>query len=424
MGLSSTTQEERGYLFLFLITTLGAAIRKWFTESSAISNSILLIEMLMPFIWMFFRSNNSNTPFKYSQLLVFYFLYLAFHIINPLQHTFFHGALGFIIYGSFWLGIFYYMSNRHLFNPTKFIKIILIICALEMVLAFIQYQLPREHFLNKYAREIEAGVAMVEDRVRVSGTFSYLSGFTAFMVFYPFLIWAMFKLNYSSWFTAVAIIFGSFAVFMTGSRSCFVLFFAFLSIILYQTFTFKTFTNYIVKLLIPLAIGVAILSITNPKAFYNQIDSAFGNFFKRVERGTESGEQSQRVNWDVQMFKNNHFKHPIMGIGLGATYQGATITFGQSELVSEFGYVENEPVKIVLEGGIIMAILKLCLATLLIRNLSFKGPIRYLIWFTIVYAMPITFNVHNAAFFLMGLILIDNIFWRQQQEQLAVKTSE
>lgn len=423
MKISNTTLEERGYVFLFLITTLGAAIRKWFTDSSVISNGILLVEMLMPFIWMFFRSNNSNTPFNYSRLLVFYFLYLAFHIINPLQYTFFHGGLGFIIYGSFWLGIFYYMSNRHLFNPAKFINIILIVCTLEMVLAFIQYQLPQDHFLNKYAREIDAGVAMVEDRVRVSGTFSYLSGFTAFMVFYPFLIWAMFKLKYSSWFTAVAIIFGCFAVFMTGSRSCFVLFFAFLAVILYQNFTFKTFTRYLIKLFIPLMIGVAIISITNPKAFFNQIDSAFGNFFKRVERTQESGEQAQRLVWDVQLFQKKTFKHPVMGIGLGATYQGATITFGTSPLVSDFGYVESEPVKILLEGGIIILIFKICLATLLIRNLSFKGPVRYLIWFSIVYALPITFNVHNAAFLLMGLILVDNIYWRQQQEMSAIRSN-
>jgi hypothetical protein len=152
------------------------------------------------------------------------------------------------------------------------------------------------------------------------------------------------------------------------------------------------------------------------KVVVERAQKATDNFIDRVTKLKERGEQSRRLTYGLDLFYiRDKFESPIIGVGTGAVYQGSTILFGKSPYVIRFGYVESEFVQVVLEGGIVMLLFRIILATLLVMNLSFKGPITWLIWFCIIYAVPIVFNVHNAAFLMMGLMLVDNIIWRQKQ---------
>ena len=134
-----TNNEMRWYLILFLLAALGGAVRKWGTSSGAVSNVILGLQMIVPFLMVYFRSPNCYTPFNQHKILLIYFFYMAFHIIHPLQLTFMHGVFGILVHGGFWLGLFYYFSNRHLFDPRQYMGIFLIVAIIEVLLAFIQY---------------------------------------------------------------------------------------------------------------------------------------------------------------------------------------------------------------------------------------------------------------------------------------------
>ena len=76
------TSEMKWMLALFLVTALGGAIRKWVVSSGAVSNIILGIQMIIPFLMVIRRSPNSISPFQKFPILYFYFFYLAFPITN------------------------------------------------------------------------------------------------------------------------------------------------------------------------------------------------------------------------------------------------------------------------------------------------------------------------------------------------------
>ncbi len=414
---SVSTREDKLLLLYAIVVFFSGAIRKWFVESSALANGVLLLQMVIPFLLFALRSPKTQSPFVKFPILRIYFFYLIFHIVYPMQATIFHGMLGVLIYGPFWIGLFYYLSNREQFFTPKLIPFFLVFTAVEIVLGFIQYQLPTDHFLNKYATEAVQNIAVVGDSVRITGTFSYISGFGAFMIFYPLLIWALIRLNYSLWFVSIAIGLGLVAAFMTGSRATVLVFVGFMGVIMYSLYSIRDIGSIVGRLLIPVILGVTIVMNIGDNPVKTRINKSYENFMQRFERGIETGEQNRRILWDFTYFRDlDRFPNLITGIGLGSTYQGAIILFGPSRYARGFGYVEGEFPKIILEGGLVYFFLKLILATIATFHFSFRQPVlRLLVWFSMVYLIPIVFNVHNAAFLLMGLILIDNIFWRQAQ---------
>lgn len=417
--LKGITSEDKLLLFYAIVVFFGGAVRKWFVESSAVGNAVLFAQLILPFLFLVFKSPKTISPFKVFPALNLYFAYLLFHVVYPMQPTIFHGVLGVVIYGGFWLGLFYYFANRDKFFTPKLIPYFVIFAAIEIVLGFIQYQLPQYHFLNKYAHDASQSIAVVGDSVRITGTFSYISGFGAFMLFYPFFMWALIRLNYSLWFVSLGLFFGLIAAFMTGSRGAVVVYIAYTGVIVIALYKLRDIGQIAGRLILPIAIGISIIIGIGDNPVKTKVIKAYDNFIARFERGRDSGEQAKRLAWDFTYFRNlDRFPNLITGIGLGSTYQGAVILFGPSRYARQFGYVEGEFVKIVLEGGIVYLLLKIILATIATLRLSFKQPIlRGLIWFSLVYGIPIVFNPHNAAFFLMGIILIDNIVWRQEQKE-------
>jgi hypothetical protein len=414
--LPPATREDKLFLVLFLVAVLGGAIRKWFTTSGAVANGVLFVQMVIPFLMFFFRSGRAVSPFGKYGILGIYFFYMLIHIFHPWQPTLYHGILGMLVHGLFWIGIFYYISNRALFHPYRYLRLMFILCAVEIFLAFIQYSLPSSHILNRYANE-KVGIAMIADRVRVSGTFSYLSGYTAFLLFYPFFVWALIRFRISTWIVALATSFGLFASFMTGSRGGTLLYLLFTGAMIIQAYKLSDLGKLVLRLLIPTLVGVALLMVTKSVTIADQIEGAYERFAERVTQNRARGEEAQRLTGDFDYFQGNRFRDPWFGIGVGSTYQGAIILFGWSRYHLEFGYVESEFVKVILEGGIVMILLKILLATILVSQLSFTSRVlKFFTWFTLVYAAPIVYNVHNAAFLMMGIILVDNIIWRQNNE--------
>jgi hypothetical protein len=414
------TTEGRLWFIFFLVTMLGGAIRKWFVASSAAGNIVLLIQMVLPFLMYYLSSPKAKNPFQHYGILGIYFFYLVLQIFNPLQVSIFHGLLGLIVHGMIWIGLFYYLANRDLFNLDMYLKPILILVLGEVILAFIQYSLPQGHFLNKYAHEGSENIAIVGDRVRITGTFSYLSGYTAFLLFYPFFVWALIFKRSPTWLVFSVALAGFITAFMTGSRSGVFLYFIFVGFALYENYDFKDIAPIIGKLVLPVAIAMAILLSLKGNELGKQVITAYDNFWGRVTGLRERGEESQRLTWDFRYFQGDRFRNPIIGIGTGSTYQGATILFGTSPHAKAFGYVESEFIKVILEGGFILVLLRLILAWVFVSQLCFGGKLfKFSLWFALVYAAPIVFNIHNASFLLLGLIYIDSAAWQARRLYFA-----
>ena len=414
------TNEMKVYIALFFVATLGGAIRKWFTTSNAVSNAVLLIQMLLPFVMFLWRSNGAVSPFGKYNILLLYFAYLFYHIIHPLQLTFYHGIFGVITHGGFWLLMFFYVSNRHLFKPGQLMRLFLVVGIVEVVLGFTQYALPPTHFLNRYANmKIIKDVATVGDSVRITGTFSYLSGFTAYLLFVAFFIWATIRLKYPAWITVVGITFALITGFMTGSRTATVMTMLMVGPVLVQEYSLQLLLKFLGRLIIPATLFFMFVLTNNQFPLANRITKAYDNFMDRVESNRESGEEQSRLNNFVYLDLGTRFKHPFLGVGLGSTYQGATFLFGTSPYVSQFGYAEDEYTRQLLEGGYLLLLLKFILSIVLVQQLAFKGIMRVVVWLLFTVVNPIVFNVHNAAFIALGLILVDNIYWRQEQAKRA-----
>lgn len=421
------SREDNIFIFLFIVTTLGGAIRKWFTTNAGLSNSILLLQMLIPFLWVVFRQPNRVNPFQTFSILGIFFFYLVIEIINPLQHTLFHGVIGILIYGGFWLGLMYYLANRTAFYPQRYGLFIFILAVGEIILAFIQYELPYNHILNTYA-DIKAvgSIALVGGRVRVTGTFSYLSGYTAFLLFYGFFTWALIRLRLPPWLYLLATAFGVIAGFMTGSRSALLLYGGFMVLVFLSEFPPQKLWKLLGQLILPGAIIFGVLLVLRGDEFQDKVTLAYDNFFSRVEENRASGEEQTRLLGDFTQFDFARLENPLFGIGTAATYQGAKQLFGTADAVNRLGYVESEFHKVLAEGGYLLFALKIALATIVCWQLAFKGMTRLFVWVMLVYGAPIVFNPHNASFIMMGIILIDNVLWRQQQEmfwQLSQKRS-
>jgi hypothetical protein len=222
---------------------------------------------------------------------------------------------------------------------------------------------------------------------------------------------------------ALAITFGTIAGFMTGSRSEMALYFAFTSGIVLDSYPIKELGSVIGRLILPVAILIAVAQLFQQAPLTKKINKAYTNFADRVTQNRTRGEETKRLTGDFDYFSySSRFKYPITGIRTGATYQGAIILSGIAPLARVFGYVESEFVKVILEGGIIIIFMKIIFASVLVMSISFTNKFLLLIlWGTLVYAAPIVFNIHNATFLMLGIILANNIICRQKQATMAAQ---
>ncbi|MFX6945393.1 hypothetical protein ABTH53_20265, partial [Acinetobacter baumannii] len=68
------------------------------------------------------------------------------------------------------------------------------------------------------------------------------------------------------------------------------------------------------------------------------VENAFIGFAERRDRGIQTGEESFRIFGDLNEVFNFRGNYPIIGVGLGSTYQGANKLFGTSPYVLEYGF--------------------------------------------------------------------------------------
>ena len=422
-----TKQYNWLFLIVLLFTVFSGAIRKWGVSNNAVGNIILLVQLLVPFIFIIqkgsFKSVFSN------RMMGVYILVLVATALNPMNPTIFHGMLGMIVHFGFFFLLNHYIQNRHQIDLRPLIPWIVGVLVLEVVLGFIQYGLPQGHFLNRYANQNALGsksIATVGNAVRVTGTFSYIGGYTGFIIFAAFIVWFLFRVNYHYRRTIFLLAGALVASLMTGSRGGVFLTLFILGIMFWEDFSGADIKKLLQQLFLPAIVGFAILLATGGGGIIQEtINNAYNNFAKRVESNLQSGEQSRRLTGDFVGLLNYQGKYPIYGVGLGSTYQGATATFGSSKYVEEYGYVEGELIRIVLEGGFLLLFVRL----LLIRNITQQFWLGRLpkigIIIMLLFLVPTVFHIYNSVFIAMGLILVDNAYYAPWiEEQTAIEEEE
>lgn len=407
---------QKAFLFIYFFTVFSGAIRKWIIPSREIGNIILLIQLLTPYCLVFIR--DGLTGWRYvNKFFVILVLVLLIGVFNPINKTIYHGIIGFILHFGFFFMLLFYINNREKFKFEKILPILVNIGFLQLLISFFQYSQPDDSFINTYAdlEAVAGSIAKVGQSVRVSGTFSYISGFTAYLFFHIMLVWALVKNGYKNYSTIILLFFGLIACLMSGARSATYLYLIFSVYIFFVEF--RDLRNMAInrRIFFPALIILVILIGTGNKSIQNTISQAYDNFTERRVGLQQSGEEKQRIFIELQQFFNFRGNHPFAGVGLGATYQGAVRLFGISPEVEAYGFYESEQERIILEGGFLLFFTRILLIIGLLRMLYIPVFAKIIFAFLLIFFMPIVFNIYNSIFVAIGIMIVDYFYFFGKQ---------
>lgn len=409
---------------ILLFTTFSGSIRKWVTNSGAINNLIIAIQVPIIYLFLFLKDNSILKNKTLSFVLISYVLYLFIAAFTPLSPSYYHSIAGIIVHLSFWLGLFYYLNNKENIELDKYTKLILILIVAETILAIFQNQLPRENIVNQYAMEDEfddeaaLGIAMVGDSVRVSGTFSYISGFTAFILFTQLFSFSLFyREEVKKYIPIIGVGISLILALLSGSRSS-----VFINLILSISFFSFQLKDYDYRrLLAPSIILILLLglnlALSDPLKLSNFTSSAYDNFNDRLESNQEEG--NSRVTMPFKTLIDNEYPNKLIGNGLGISYPAIVALKGTSKVAEKFWVQDDEMGRTLLEGGYILFVFKLILIFTAIRSLQFDRKFAAIMFFTVFFYMTITTNIYNIVFFLIGVVFLEQAIIKHKKTKIV-----
>lgn len=413
-------KKLRLILYLFLFTTLSGAIRKWFVSSAVLSNAILGIQLLIPFTFIFFK-NAFHFDYKQQNLfavLLSYVFVLFLLAANPLGATLGHGLLGIMVHLGFWIPLFIYIKDREAYAIEKLIPIFIILCFAQVILGSIQSQLPPDAFLNRYAVTEGEGVAdaLVGNSVRVTGTFSYISGYGSFMLFYTLMACVLIKIRYQPFILIPFIAMGYYGCLISGSRGTTYSYLIIVGVFIITSVNIKANTKLITGTLLVVFVGGLLNFIfLDPLNIYENFNESFNNFSLREEDTSDN--TKGRIIGAVDELRELEFEYDLYGVGLGSTYQGANALFGYNPNLRGQGF-ETEFKRVVLEGGYVLLILRFVMLYYLMQLLKGNFFFKLSIIVLSLFVFSIIYNTYNAFYLMLGLILLDRISSQENTKYL------
>ncbi len=396
--LRQQRHNQRLLAFCLIYTVFAGALRKWVLLGGPASNALLLGHILMPWIYYFLAAGSRR---KYAPILLLFGAVLVLMAFNPLNQTVFHGAFGVLLHLGFWLIGFHYLENRRLYAWEGLAGLLMLIFFIEIGLGIVQYSLPRTHFINKYAAEGATNIAYVGEAARVTGTFSFVAGFTSWLFFVSLWIWSKAlrgaALGQIVLLTGLAVL----ANLISGARAAL----AFMIV-----FALLMFSAVLQRISAARVIVILLLSVFMAGLAFQQssfVQEAWQNFYSRIEDGIrdqEFGRRTYGVAGEVIDFRG---EYPLFGSGLGGTYQGARLLWGESNILKRYGGYEEEPERIILEGGFFLFILRTVLLIYFLHELRMPLLHKVMFGLIIVFFTHSIFNVYNIIFVPLGLSLLD-----------------
>jgi len=393
--------------FVLVYTILAGALRKWVFPGGPFSNALLLGHVVMP--WIFYLVAPGSKK-RYAPVLLLFGAVLALMAFNPLNQSIYHGAFGVFLHMGFWLMAFHYLENRQLYDWEKLFGLLLFLFAVEITLGIFQYSLPRTHFINRYASETATSIAYVGERARVTGTFSYVAGFTSWLVFVNLWLWSLALQKRSLRLLVVLTSLTVFASLISGARSALAFTVLFGGLMFWVALKRLSFPKVFAALLV----GVLAVAGTYQKSAF--VQEAWSNFLSRIDDGIRDEEFGRRTYGVVTEIIDYKGDYPVLGTGLGATYQGARIIWGESYFVKRYGGFEEEPERIVLEGGYVLLLLRTLLLFWFLNQLHI--PLFQKLMFAGIIALftHSIFNVYNLVFVPFALSMLESGYNRQSSQ--------
>jgi hypothetical protein len=421
--MNPLTTDDRHFnrnllLAFFLFHTLNGALRKWVFAGTGIGNLIMVVQLASPLLLvLFMRREKLLTQ---HMPLMLYCLVMVILAVNPLNQSIFHGIFGFLTHFSFLGLMLVYLNEREAFPFEDMMKPVIFVCLAQAALVFVQFSLPSTHVINRYESGDEV-TGFDGGLVRVTGSFSYIGSFGAFLYFFGLFVWALTVENKRNMALVYLLaVLGLVCGFMNGSRST-VLPLAFFTLV--GLATYGGFQNK-ARLLLIAPILVVLAMIFNVGNQFPSISAAYDVFMGRVETGQKTGEGEGRVNETIIEVYNFHSENTVWGLGLGATYQGAVQKWGKSPELTKYGYYEEEPERILLEGGYFFMVLRflifLYIGYQLKIPLIWSVPILSYIFF---FAQLVSSN-YQACFTFWGLAMLDKMYFLKAQQAETNEESE
>ena len=380
----------RGALLgVFVLMVFEGALRKWvFPWAQAqiyLMKDAILLAVYLGFI---LESRRTILPVRgagaIKAILVASFLFGVLEVFNPNSPSVLVGLMGLKAYFLYapvaFILPYAFKSREHLFI---LIRRYIIMAIPVAVLGFLQIMAGPESSLNTYVSHSEDAPALLahfgstEDLVRTAGTFSYISGYTAFLGFVGFLAigfnmaqgWKL-KRNMRP-VLALTLVVG--AMFTTGSRAPVYILLAGAPVILWLAATSRVLhARTAMRLMFLLPIMALIAVNVSPQAF-----QAF------MERASEadSSYTFMRMFSPIDQTMGALSDAPALGIGIGTTHPSALTIMGV-----EFPWwlddnllTEDEMARVTVELGLIgllvTYVVRLLVAVFAVRcATSFKDP--------------------------------------------------
>ena len=396
----------------FLYTTFSGAVRKWIITDPTTANLLLGVQIIAPLLFVIFTKTNRLRPATVNLIWGFTAL-LVLMAFNPLNQSLAHGLLGYCLQISVFFPLLVYLHDREAFPIERLNRLFLIIILIEVALGVVQFLSPYDSIVNKYVRDMSefGGVARLGSagQARITGTFSYIGGMTSLFTAIGFWVWGARLTRQPSIYIALLLVSCIIISPMTGSRGLTAL------LIILTICAFLATVNEIrstIALLLLGGISLAILQITNVTV----VGEAYSGLNERVTAHNEDGESRTRIIGQIEEIIDFRGEYPLFGTGLGATYQGAIALFGESRALKEYGYYEEEPERVILEGGFLLFFVRLLFWGVLFRRSTI--PLLFsllLIWLHLFYQVTVT-NVFTAFYTVLGLMYLDRSYWLRNQK--------
>ena len=341
---------------VLVLVIIEGALRKW-----ALPQASQLIYFLKDFVLIgaylgYFAGSQPKNRLPVRDKTIKGLAYLvafwcAFEILNPALGSPIIGIFGarnYLLYiPLMWLIPSLFSSEEELY---KFLRHYLLLLIPVGLLAIAQYFSPPGSPINVYAADMEQQIAMSGDTIRVTGTFSYLAGYTIYLsVCFTLLLPMILRQQTRIWKWLTIAEFSLIAItsFMTGSRGLIIfLVLATVGYVCVEGFRdFSAVINSFSKLLIPAVVGF-VLVVT-------KFQDALASFTTRANNNNDI--PSRIIGGFIEPFQL--FQHALFsGYGVGATFQAngtirSFFNLPAGEHISVF--LEAEPGRVAMELGAI-----------------------------------------------------------------------
>lgn len=379
-----------GVKAILVVVILEGAIRKWFLPSA--SEMVYFYKDILMFVTLFgYYRKTKKTPFVIKRrvrlLVVTLGVFLLFVILSMGFATGIHpliGILGIKAYCLYvplaFISVRAFPDKESLIRFLRWYLIVVLPVAAIGMLQFLDNN--RSSNLNRYAvsdKLINSNVAIFSDSagvdyVRITGTFSYVTGLSVFLPIMFALLLALTSL-YSKrglkrgskvlYYSAL----GSTVVtaFMTGSRTA--VLWMLISVIIFYVFTSG-------RQAIRRMQQIAIVTVVLFAAFTNIFPQAYDAFYNRTFGGAERVSEGWSRIVDSISFPFTEVSYAgLFGYGVGLTQNGVPALMKRLEIEDQanpipIGY-EAEPGRVALElgaiGFVLYTLLRLVLLTIIFR---------------------------------------------------------